>query len=264
MEKRQALLDRAAALRAAGFDAAALARLGETLGAAAQAGGKSAADVVAAFLDAAADWRTLAELRGQVAEAKEAIQDAERQARRQQAEAKLSDRAVKAGRWLVKNKVTVPTVEAWRAAATRAGLTAETLATGLARALEEHGTLEATRQAWANSVAQLRDEHDKLTQAVSALQAERDGITTAIGAVRKHGIAQIRSVADQSAAEVRRAAAEFEQLTAKSAELGQHVRMAEALSTRAPSAWRNVHPDSWDGVACAPPGLGGCLAARGR
>ena len=248
LQKRQALLDRADALQAAGFDAAALALLGEALGAAAQSGGKPVAEVVAAFLDAAADWRTLAELRSQVAEAKKAAQDAERQARRQQAEAKLSDRAVKAGRWLVQNKVTVPTVESWRAAAETAGLTAETLATGLAHALEQHGTLDATRQAWANAVSQLRNEHGKLTQGVAVLRAQRDGITAAIGAARKSGIAQIRSVADQSAAEVRRVVGELESLTARSAELRQHVRMAEALSTRDPSVWRNVHPDTWDGL----------------
>ena len=81
LARRQSLLDRADALQAAGFDAAALARLVEALGAGAQAEGKPVAEVVSAFLDAAADWRTLAELRGKVAEAKKAAEDAERQAR---------------------------------------------------------------------------------------------------------------------------------------------------------------------------------------
>ena len=248
LQKRQAMLDRADALQAAGFDAAALARLGEILGAAAQAGGKPVADVVGSFLDAAGNWRTLAELRGRIAGAEKAAQDAEQQARRQQAEAKLSDRAVSAGRWLIQNKVTVPTVEAWQAAATKAGLTAEAVATGLARALEQHGTLEATRQAWAGAVAKLRDEHGKLTQEVAVLRAERDGITAAIGAAQKAGIAKIRSVADQSAAEVRRVVGELESLTVRSAELRQHVRMAEALSTDDPAAWRDVTPDTWERI----------------
>ena len=245
LQKRQALLDRAAALQAAGFDAAALGRLSDALTDAAQAEGKPIAEVVAAFLEAAGNWRRLAELRGQVADAEKAGKEADRQARRQQAEAKLSDRAVKAGGWLIQNKVTVPTVEAWQTAATKAGLTAETLATGLARALEQHGTLEATRQTWAGAVAQLRVEHGKLTQEVAALQAERDGITAAIASVRKHGIAEIRSVADETAAEVQRAASEFEQLTARSAELGQHVRMAEALRSEDPADWRAVRAGTW-------------------
>ena len=248
LARRQTLLDRAEGLAAAGFDAAALSRLREALAAAAQAQGKPAAEVVTAFLEAAADWRALAELRLRVAEAEKAAQAAERQARRQQDEAKLSDRAVQAGRWLIRNKVTVPTVEAWRAAAEKAGLTAETLATGLARALEQHGTLEVARLAWSKAISDLRAEHGTLTQEVVALRAERDGITAAIGAVRKHGIAQIRSVAEQSAAEVRRVAAEFEALSAKSADLAQHVRMAQALRTDDPGAWRDVHPETWNGL----------------
>ena len=63
------------------------------------------------------------------------------------------------------------------------------MATGLAHALAQHGTLEATRQAWAGAVAQLRDEHGKLAQGGAVLRAERDGITAAIGAARKTGIA---------------------------------------------------------------------------
>ena len=113
------LLDRADALQAAGFDAAALGRLSDALTDAAQAEGKPIAEVVAAFLEAAGNWRRLAELRGQVADAEKAGKEADRQARRQQAEAKLSDRAVQAGRWLIQNKVTVPTVEAWQTAATQ-------------------------------------------------------------------------------------------------------------------------------------------------
>ena len=94
-------------------------------------------------------------------------------------------------------------------------------------------------------MAQLRVEHGKLTQEVAALQAERDGITAAIASVRKHGIAEIRSVADETAAEVQRAASEFEQLTARSAELGQHVRMAEALRSEDPADWRAVRAGTW-------------------
>ncbi len=245
LAKRQALLDRAAALKAAGFDDAALGRLTDALTAAAKAEGKLVADIVVAFLEAAGNWRTLAELHAQVAEAEKAAKEANRQARRTQAEAKLSDRAVKASRWLVRNKVTVPTVEAWRAAAEKVGITEETLATGLAHALEQHGTLDATRLAWSAAIGKLQAEHDNLTQELTALRTERDGITAAIGAARKAGIAEIRSVADQSAAEVHRVAAEFEQLTARSAELGQHIRMAQALHSDNLDDWRAVRPGTW-------------------
>ena len=248
LTKRQALLDRAAALKAAGFDDAALGRLTDALTAAAKAEGKLVADIVVAFLEAAGNWRTLAELHAQVAEAEKAAKEANRQARRTQAEAKLSDRAVKASRWLVRNKVTVPTVEAWRAAAEKAGLTAEAVATGLAHALEQHGTLEAARLSWSAAIGKLQAEHDNLTQEVEVLRTERDGITAAIGAARKTGIAQIRSVADQSAAEVRRVVAEFEQLTARSAELGQHIRMAQALGSDSLDDWRAVRPATWAGI----------------
>ena len=245
LQKQQALLDRADALQAAGFDAAALGRLSDALTDAAQAEGKPIAEVVAAFLEAAGNRRALAELRAQVADAEKAGKEADRQARRQQAEAKLSDRAVNAGRWLIQNKVTVPTVEAWRAAAEKAGLTAEAVATGLAHALEQSGTLEAARLSWSAAIGKLQAEHDNLTQEVEVLRTERAGITAAIGAARKTGIAQIRSVADQSAAEVRRVAAEFKQLAARSAELGQHIRMAQALRSDNLDDWRAVRPGTW-------------------
>ena len=248
LQKQQALLDRADALQAAGFDAAALGRLSDALTDAAQAEGKPIAEVVAAFLEAAGNWRALAELRAQVADAEKAGKEADRQARRQQAEAKLSDRAVRAGGWLIQNKVTVPTVEAWQTAATKAGLTAETLATGLARALEQHGTLEATRQAWAGAVTKLRDEHGKLTQEVAALRREREGLTAAIAAVRDEGSAHVREVADMATAEVRRVADEFERLTADAAELREDVDFAKALRAGDPALWQRVEPRAWQGI----------------
>ncbi len=52
-------------------------------------------------------------------------------------------------------------------------------------------------------------------------------------------------MAEQSAAEVRRVAAEFEQLAASRTKLGQHVRMAQALASRDPAAWRQMQPKTW-------------------
>lgn len=76
--RRQMLIDRADALQAPGFDAAALARLAEVLGACAQAQGKPVAEVVDAFLAAAADGRTLGELGGRIAGTEKAAEDGER------------------------------------------------------------------------------------------------------------------------------------------------------------------------------------------
>ncbi len=237
---RQGLIARADALRPAGF--------GEILAGSAQAEEKLATEVVPAFLDAAADWRRLAELRAQVAAADQQAQDAQRQAQARMADARLTERAVKAARWLLRQKVTIPTVEAWQAAAAKAGLTGHALATGLARALEQHGSLEAARQAWSAAVANLRVEHTKITAEVAALRHEREDLTAAIGAVRDAGIAEVRQVADAATAEVRRAAAEFEHLSTRAAELGQHVRMAEALASQDAAMWRRVEPETWAGL----------------
>ena len=238
---RQGLIARADALRTAGFDEDALVRLGDALAGAAKAAGKPAAEVVPAFLDAAVGWRHLAELRAQVAAA-------EQQAQARMADAKLTERAVKAARWLLRQKVTIPTVEAWQAAAARARITGEELATGLARALEEHGSLEAARQAWSATVAKLRADHAKLTGKVTALRRERDGLTAAIASVRDAGIAKVRETAGAATAEVRRAAAEYGRLSTDAAELRQDVDFAKALRAGSPSLWQRVEPQAWEGI----------------
>lgn len=161
------------------------------------------------------------------------------------AEAKLTERAVKAARWLLREKVTIPTVEAWQAAASKAGLTGEALGAGLARALEEHGTMEAARQAWTAAVAKLRADRAKLKGEVAALRRERDGWTAA---VRDAGIADVREVADTAAGEVRRAAGEFERLSADAAELRTDVDFAKALRAGDPAQWRRVQPERWEGI----------------
>ena len=122
------------------------------------------------------------------------------------------------------------------------------LATGLARALEEHGTLETARQASSAAVAKLRADDAKLTGEVAALRRERDGLTAAIEAVREAGISEIREVTTAATAEVRRAAAAFEGVTAKAAELGQTVAFAQALRSPAPEFWPRVDPDAWQGI----------------
>ena len=82
------LLDRADALQATGFDVDALTRLGHALVGAAEAEGRPTPAIVAAFLDAAADRRQLAQLRAQVAAAQQRVEEAEEQARGRIAEAK--------------------------------------------------------------------------------------------------------------------------------------------------------------------------------
>lgn len=248
LTERQALLDRADALHAAGFAADALARLGEALAAAAQAEGKPVADVVAGFLDAAADWRRLGELRAQVAAAEQRAEQAEAHAKARAAEAKLNEGAVRAGRWLAQRRIAGSTVEAWQAVAAKLGLADEALATGLGHALEEQGSLEAVRRAWAAAVAKLRAEHGKLTGEVAALLRERDGLTAAIAAVRDAGIAQLRETADTAAGEVRRAAAEFAGTQTRAAELDRHVRMAQALASGDRAMWQRVEPETWAGL----------------
>ncbi len=248
LAERQALLDRVDALQAAGFGKDALARLGEVLAGAAQVGGKPTAEVVPTFLDAAADWRRLAELRAQVAAAEKAAQEAEADCRRQQREAKVRSAAVEWAVWFVRRRISAETVGAWQSVAVKLGLDAETLATGLARALEAHGSLEAARQALSAAVAKLRGEHTKLTGEVAALRRERDGLTAAIGAVRDSGVAALRQVAVAATAEVRRAASAFEHIQTRAAALGEHVGLAEALASRDPATWRQVQPETWLGL----------------
>jgi len=248
LAQRQALLQRAEALHAAGFDEQALARLGEALAGAAQAEGRPAAEVVAAFLEAAADWRSLGELRSQVAAARRQAEEAEAQAKTRVAEARLTERAVRAARWLLRRKVSTAAVEAWQAVAAKLGLADADLAVGLARALEELGSLEAARRARAEAVAKLQAEQRRLAAEVAPLREQRDGLAAAIRAAEEASIAKVREVADAAAAEVRRAAAEFRRVAAEAAELDQHVRLARALATQDPKAWRDVQPETWLGL----------------
>ena len=119
--------------------------------------------------------------------------------------------------------MTIPTVAAWQAAEPKPGLTGEALAPGLARGLEQHGPLEAARQAWSAAVANLRVEHTKITAEVAALRRERDGLGADLDAVRDAGIARVQEAAEAATAEVRRAAAEFERLSTDAAELREEV-----------------------------------------
>jgi chromosome segregation ATPase len=248
LAQRQGLLQRAEVLRAAGFEEDALARLAEALAGAAQAEGRPTAEVVGAFLEAAADWRILAELRSQVAAARQQAEEAEAQAKARMAEVRVTEQAVRAARWLLGRKVSAAVVEAWQAVAAKVGLTEADLATGLARALEEHGSLEAARRAWTESVAKLRAEHRRLTAEVAALGAEREGLAAGIAAVQDAGIAKVREVADTASAEVRRAAAEFQRLAAEAAELREEVTFAQALRAGDPALWQRVQPGVWQGI----------------
>jgi len=111
-----------------------------------------------------------------------------------------------------------------------------------------YGRGRAHRQTWSAAVAKLRAEDGTLTAEFSALRRERDGLTAAIAAVREAGIAQVRAVAAAATAEARGAAAQFERLTAEAAGLAQHVRMAKALASQDPPAWRDVEPEQWIGL----------------
>jgi hypothetical protein len=248
LAQRQGLLQRAGALHAAGFDEQALARLAEALAGAAQAEGRPAAEIVAAFLQAAADWRRLAELRAQVAAAEQQAGQAERQAQVRVAAAKLTERAVHAAAYLVRRKVTTAAVESWQAVAAKLGLADEALASSLAHALEEHGSLEGAREAWSAAIAKLRTDHAKLTGEVGALRREQEGLAAAIAAVREAGIAKVREVADTAAAEVRRAAAEFERLATDAVELREEVTFAQALRAGDHALWQRVEPGVWQRI----------------
>lgn len=248
LRKRQVLLDRADALRAAGFTEKSLVRLGAVLDKAAQAEGKTLAEVVAAFLEVAEGYGVLAELRAALAEAEKAAREAEEACGNKQVQAKVRSVAVDSALWLMRQGITADTVRSWQAIAGRAGLDGQDLASGLAQALELHGDRERVRKAWADAVARLRAEHRELIEVVDGLRRERDALTAGIAAVRRAGIQQIRSVANEATAKVRLAAADFEALTTKAAALRQHVRMAEALSATDAAAWRDVEPTTWEGM----------------
>jgi len=247
LAERQGLLARADELHAAGFDAEALGRLARAL-AAASAEDKPAAEGVSGFLDAAADWRRLGDLRAQVAAAEERARETEAACRGKERDAKLRAVAVDWAVWLVRQRITAETMGAWQAIAAKLGLADEGLAIGLARALDEYGTLEAARQARSAAVGKLHADHVRLTAEVGVLRRERDGITSAIAALRDAGIADVRQVAAAAAAEVQRAAAGFEHLTTQAAGLAQHVRVAEALASHDPAACERVEPETWAGL----------------
>lgn len=243
LARHQALLDRADELHAAGFGEESLSRLGEVLQAAAMAEGKSTADTVTAFLDAAADWSRLAELRAGISAAEKRAAGTEADAHRRIEQAHLTQRAVAVARWLVQQKISTDTVEHWHAIAAKAGFTSETLAAALARALEQYGDLEKTRAAWIKAMGDLRKQHTQLTAEGTALRQEREAITAAIGAVQKHGIAAIRQTAEAASAEVQRVAEEFGSLTRQAEELRREMAFAHAM--RNPDAWAEVEPDAW-------------------
>jgi len=105
--------------------------------------------------------------------------------------------------------------------------------------------LDAARRTWSAAVAKLRADHAKLTdEVVAALRRERDGLGGAIAAVRDAGVCQVREVGEAAAAEVRRAASEFEHLQAQAAGLAKHVRMAQALASDNPATWQGVEPET--------------------
>ena len=112
----------------------------------------------------------------------------------------------------------------------------------------DHGSLDATPRAGTAAVAKIRVEHGTLTAEVAALRKDRAGLTAGIAAVRGACIAGVREVADTAVFQVRRAAAEFERLTGQAAELEPHLRMAQALASTDPAAWRTVHADTWVGL----------------
>lgn len=140
--------------------------------------------------------------------------------------------------------MTIPTVEAWQDLATKAGLTGEALAPGLARALEQHCSLETARQSGAAAVAALRIEQGRLTAEVAGLRQEPDGLVAAIPAVRDAGVARLREVGAAATAQVRAAGSQFERVQTLAAILRQHVRVAQALATGAPGAWAGVEPET--------------------
>ena len=108
--------------------------------------------------------------------------------------------------------------------------------------------MEAARGQWTAAVAQLRAAHAQLTEEVAALRRERDGLTAAIVAVRDAGIARVRATAEAAAAEVRRAAAEFERLGREAAELRTDVDFAHALRVGEPALWQRIEPRAWEGI----------------
>ena len=168
--------------------------------------------------------------------------------RRREREAKVRPAAVGWAVWFVGRGLTAETVRAWQAVAAKLRLDAETRATGLARVLEEHGSVDAARKSWSAAIAKLRADHRKLAGEVAAPRGERDGLTAAIGAVREEGIAEVREVADTATAEIRRAAAEFERVSAQAAELGPTLTFAQALRSPDPELWARVEPDAWAGI----------------
>ncbi len=173
------------------------------------------------------------------------MKEAEREAQERVDAAKLTERAVRAAAYLVRRKVSTAAVEGWHAVAAKLGIADEALAASLARALEEHGSLEAARQAWSAAVTKLRADHSNLTSEVAALRRERDGLTAAIAAVRDAGVSEIREVTAAATAAVRRDATEFEGLQTQAAELTTHVRMAQVLASRDLALWQRVEPETW-------------------
>ncbi len=168
--------------------------------------------------------------------------------RRKERQAKVRSIAMDWSVWLARRTITAETAGAWQAIAAKLGLPDAALADGLARALEEHGSMEAARKTWSAAVVEHRAEHSKLTGVVAALRRERDGLTAAIVAVREAGIAQMQEVANAAAAEIRRAAAAFERVATEAAELGQTVEFAQALRSSDPDLWSRVDADAWQGI----------------
>jgi chromosome segregation ATPase len=247
-ERDRPLLDAAEALRADGFDDAALGRLRSALLAVAQAEGTRPADAVGRFLDAAADAEHLAAARRQAAEATAQALKAEKDARHRESAAKVRNVAVDWAEWLVRERVPVKAVRSWQVVAVKLGLTADTLPAGLAQALEQHGTLEAVRHQWQEAVADLRAEHGRLQAEVGALHTRRDHLTAAIAAVSDEGIARVRATADSARAEVEDAAARFRAVALDAARLEKEVAFARAVVSRDEGTWAAVAPETWIGV----------------
>ena len=263
LQAQQDLLDRATALRDAGFDDGSLIALARAFTQVAQTAGITPAEAVARFLEAATDFEGIATFERQAADAEARAKNAEAGAHERERNAKVREVAVAWAEWFVRRRITEKTVAAWQAVGQALGLTAEDLAEGLADALERFGALEAVIQAKTGERDALAVEITKLTAANATLREEQTTIRAALEAVAQEGRARIARMEKTATAAIAaeraqaqaamanldtRMAAALDKLASldrEAAELEKFVGWARALASRNPDNWREVEPDAW-------------------
>jgi hypothetical protein len=140
IEKHQAVLDRLAELSKKGFSEAQLARLTEVLVGWSTKSGLKLDEAVGRFLEAAGRLTDILSLEQERARVEKEKTAAEAEAKKAIALSKLTTETVEAAKWLVSQRISLKTVQTWRAVASQLEIPAEGLAQGLADALKEYGT----------------------------------------------------------------------------------------------------------------------------